>query len=292
MPRAPRIHINGGLYHIIMRGNHRSAIFEVAQDRDAFERILAAALQRHDATVHAYCWMTNHVHAIVQVANRPLGGLVQLVASRYARHFQRCVPTTGHLFERRYRARVITDTAYLLQAVRYIHLNPVIAGMVEDPADYAWSSHRYYLSGAGPAWLRVDYVLRQWGATRRAALAAYLAYLGTPCQRCDVSDWVERRGPRVPPIPASKCASASDPSMDLDTLLANVADRHGLSPDALASASRARKLSAARAALIHDALSLGVATLGEVAARIHRAPSTLSSLLARYGDGSSRRDEN
>lgn len=141
--------------------------------------------------------MTNHVHAIVQVADRPLGGLVQLVASRYARHFQKRVPTTGHLFERRHGARVITDTEYLLQAVRYTHLNPVSAGMVADPRDYPWSSHRHYLSGGGPAWLRSDYILGKWGPTRREALAAYLAHLGSPYDQCDARDWVEGVGRRA-----------------------------------------------------------------------------------------------
>ncbi|HEX2138708.1 MAG TPA: transposase, partial [Woeseiaceae bacterium] len=163
MPRAPRIHIAGGLYHVMLRGNHRDAIFHTPSDRDEFERILGDALERYRSHVLAYCWMTNHIHAVIKIANQPLGRLIQLAASRYARQVQRRVPTTGHLFERRYRARVITDVEYLLQAVRYIHLNPVEAGIVEDPAAYAWSSHRHYLSGAGPKWLLADAVLRHLG---------------------------------------------------------------------------------------------------------------------------------
>jgi putative transposase len=282
MPRARRIHINGGLYHVTLRGNHRDAIFELPEDRAMFESILAAGLERHHATIHAYCWMTNHVHAIVQVADRPLGKLIQLVASRYARHFQKRVPTTGHLFQRRHGAKLITDTAYLLQAVRYTHLNPVAAGMVADPSDYPWSSHRHYLSGGGPAWLRSDYVLGKWGPTRREALAAYLAHLGTPHDQCDARDWVEDISRRTRPNIDAETPGAGPPPPDLDTLMLDVARRHGVSPEALASGSRARALSAVRAALAHEGLSSGAATLTEIAARLNRAPSTVSALLARY----------
>jgi putative transposase len=282
MPRARRFHIDDGLYHVTLRGNHRDAIFELAEDRATFESILAAGLARHHATIHAYCWMTNHVHAIVQVADRPLSGLMQLVASRYARHFHKRVPTTGHLFERRYNARLINSIGYLLQAVRYTHLNPVAAGMVADPRDYPWSSHRHYLSGRGPAWLCVDHVLGKWGPTRREALAAYLAHLGTPYDDCEARDWVEGRNRRSKQDITTEHGGAGRPPPDLDTLLVDVARRHGVSPEALLSRSRARELSVARAALAHDALSCGAATLVEVAARLNRAPSTISALLARY----------
>ena len=84
MPRAPRIHIDGGRYHVILRGNHRKPTFREPPDRDDFEIILSEALERYNSRVLAYCWMTNHIQAVIRVANQPLGRLVQLVASRYA----------------------------------------------------------------------------------------------------------------------------------------------------------------------------------------------------------------
>ena len=143
MPRAPRLHVPGGLYHVILRGNHQQAVFDLAADYHLFEDLLARALRRYDARVHAYCWMTNHVHLAAQVGDARLGRLIQSVASTYARRKQQRVPTTGHLFERRYRAILVDTDAYWLTLVRYIHRNPVEAGIVADPRGLSVEQSRW-----------------------------------------------------------------------------------------------------------------------------------------------------
>jgi putative transposase len=284
MPRAPRVHVSGGMYHAILRGNHRNAIFCTPEDRNEFEDILGEALERFSSRVLAYCWMTNHIHAIVQVADRPLGNLVQLVASRYARRYQRRVPTTGHLFERRYRARLITDTDYLLQAIRYIHLNPVEAGMVREPGEYPWSSHRCYLGAPAPAWLSVDPALRRFGASRKEAIAAYLAYLGTGPRECPVGEWVDgaRREAADDAAAPGSAEVRPAPAPGLEALLTEIAGRYDVSPADIRSANRIRSLSAPRAALAQAALNSGAATLSEIAIFLGRAPSTVSWLVQRH----------
>lgn len=107
MPRQRRIHVSGGLYHAVLRGNHRQAIFDGSDDYLCFEDIVARALEHYGASLFAYCWMTNHVHLAIRIADAPLGSVMRIVASRYARAKQRAVATTGHLFERRYRARLV-----------------------------------------------------------------------------------------------------------------------------------------------------------------------------------------
>jgi putative transposase len=207
--------------------------------------------------------MTNHVHAIVQVADRPLGHLVQLLASRYARRYQRRVPTTGHLFERRYRARLITDTSYLLQATRYIHLNPVEARMVTDPAEYPWTSHRHYLGASAPGWLCVDQVLGRFGRSRRQAVAEYLAYLGAPASECPVGKWVDG-APHMPadsPAVPKSTGIRPAPRLGLEALLTEIAGRYDVPPAEIRSPKRNRSLSAPRAALAQAALNSGAATL-------------------------------
>ena len=173
MPRQRRIHVSGGLYHAVLRGNHRQAIFGGNDDYLCFEAIVARALERYGASLFAYCWMTNHVHLAIRVAEAPLGPVMGIVASRYARAKQRAVATTGHLFERRYRARLVDADRYLLALVRYVHLNPVRACMVAGPHDYRWSSHRAYLGASCPDWLRVETVLDRLGSSVDAARAAY-----------------------------------------------------------------------------------------------------------------------
>ena len=141
MPRPPRLHVPGGYYHVILRGNHREDLFATPNDHCALNDIVIEVLQRLHARLHAYCWMTNHLHALVQIGERPLGQVMQRIAMRYSRYRHRALKTTGHLFERRYKALLVDVDQYFLTLLRNIHLDPVEAHIVKDPADYAWSSH-------------------------------------------------------------------------------------------------------------------------------------------------------
>jgi len=87
-----------------MRGNHREDLFETANDRHVLNDIVAEALLENGARLHAFCWMTNHLHALIQIGERPLGKLMQRIATRYSRYRHRVLCTTGQLFERRYKA--------------------------------------------------------------------------------------------------------------------------------------------------------------------------------------------
>ena len=82
MPRRPRIHLEGGIYHAILRGNHRHPIFYQNADRTQLDEIVARAAAAEGVRIHAYCWMPNHIHLAVQVGERPLGHFIQRVASQ------------------------------------------------------------------------------------------------------------------------------------------------------------------------------------------------------------------
>lgn len=101
------------------------------------------------------------------------GPLVQRIAGRYARRLQRRLPTTGHLFEGRYRAVLVDADDHLLRLTRYIHLNPLRAGMVADPANYPWSGHLACLGIEDVPWLTTDLTLRVLGADVTSARRAY-----------------------------------------------------------------------------------------------------------------------
>jgi REP element-mobilizing transposase RayT len=107
MPRKPRLHVDGGHYHVILRGNHRQSIFFNAADRLAFAELVAENIERFGMRVHAFCWMSNHVHLLMQVGAFPLARAMMRIASRFARGMQRNQQTTGHFFERRYRAILV-----------------------------------------------------------------------------------------------------------------------------------------------------------------------------------------
>jgi len=286
MPRQRRVHVPGGLYHAVLRGNHRCAIFSCNDDYLCFEDIVSRALERYGASLFAYCWMTNHVHLAVRIAETPLGAVMGIVASRYARAKQRVLATTGHLFERRYRARLIDADRYLLALVRYIHFNPVRARMVAAPGDYRWSSHRAYLGAPCPDWLRTESVFSRLGPSAEAARAAYRRFMveaPADTDRAELSPTAPlargRRANRDPPValPCESCSTRGPRT--LETIAAEVAHAHEFTMDDLRSRLRRRDLIQAREEFARRALREGVANLSQVARYLNRAPSTLSDLL-------------
>ncbi len=292
MARRPRLHIPGGFYHIILRGNGRQAIFFDADDRDRWEALLADGLHHYPHRVHAYCWMTNHVHLAVQAHAEPLSRFVAFVASRYARMTNRKNSRSGHLFERRYRAILVQADTHLLELVRYIHLNPVRAGIVPRPGEYRWSSHRAYLSANGPDWLTLDRVLSLLGPAVGKARLHYVRFMDAPA---DESLWQQLRtgrddDPRIlgdDDFARTADAQSARPARygSLDDLIEDACQRHGVSERDLASHSRVRHHAQVRAEIGIAAVDGRVASLAEVARRFNRNSSGLCRGMNRLRTG-------
>ncbi len=286
MTRPLRLHIPGSLYHVILRGNNRQEIFFSAADRVYLQELVGRATESLEATVHAYCWMPNHIHMAIQVGDAPLGRLMQWIASRYAYRVNRRREATGHLFERRYRALLVDVEAYALQLVRYIHLNPVKAGLAVNPADYPWSSHRYYLAGGGPPWLRTDWVLAMFGQRRVSARAAYRRFVGNdpdaeaPEELTDGDPEDPRRIGAERLLAEPRGPTQTSPSdVDLDELIAAAADRYGCEVAAVVGPSRERRLVRVRREIAREARDRGVASIAEIARRLNRSDTAVSRLL-------------
>ncbi|MFA7504423.1 MAG: transposase [Burkholderiaceae bacterium] len=148
MTRLPRYVIPGHPQHIIQRGNNRQAIFAAGTDYRFFRDALIAAAHKHGLRIHAYVWMTNHIHLLATPEQEDsMGKVFQSVGRRYVQYFNHTHQRSGTLWEGRYRATVIDSEQYLLTVMRYIELNPVRAGMVTHPRDYPWSSYAYNASG-------------------------------------------------------------------------------------------------------------------------------------------------
>ena len=136
MPRKPRLHVPGGFYHVILRGNARRDIYLDEADRLLWQRLICEGLELWEHRIHAYCWMTIHVRLGIQASDAALAGLIGSLASRYAKAFNRRYGRSGHLFERRYRAIIVKKDERILELVRYIHHNPLRAKMVRELGDY------------------------------------------------------------------------------------------------------------------------------------------------------------
>lgn len=286
MTRRLRVHAPFGFYHVTLRGNHQQPIFFQHEHREWLNEIVATAIERHGALVHGYCWMTNHVHLVVQVGQTPLGRIIQLIAGRYARKVQAQLETTGHLFENRYHAKLVDEDEYLLALLRYVHLNPVEANLARSPLDYAWSSHRAYAGLANTAWVTTDFALSMLASERRRAVEAFLDFVdggaaGTAASSAAsaTSPLADTAWPATPP--SSPRPTLSSDRRSLDEVIDEVCRELSVSRSALESPST-RDLARARALVLHRCLRERIASVAAVARRFHRDESTLRAGLRRY----------
>jgi REP element-mobilizing transposase RayT len=136
MARPLRIEYAGAFYHITSRGNERKEIFKDEQDFVKFLTYLESSVQRYKAVIHVYCLMSNHYHLLLET---PLGNLSQImrhINGAYTTHFNAKRQRAGHLFQGRYKAILVEADEYAGELSRYIHLNPVRAGVVRRPEEY------------------------------------------------------------------------------------------------------------------------------------------------------------
>jgi putative transposase len=129
--------------HLVQRGHNRGACFFAEQDYHAYLGWLGDALQREQCGLHAYVLMTNHIHLLVTPRDaRTIPRFIMAVGRRYVQHINHTYGRSGTLWDSRYRSSLVQEETYLLLCQRYIELNPVRAGMANDPAAYRWSSYR------------------------------------------------------------------------------------------------------------------------------------------------------
>lgn len=148
MPRRARIAVPGIPWHIIQRGNNRSACFYADEDYRRYLDTLQEQAEKHGCAIHAYVLMTNHVHLLLTPARENSAGLLMKhLGQRYVQYINRAYRRSGTLWEGRFRSCLARDPEYVLGCYRYIEMNPVRAAMVGHPGEYRWSSYRANAEG-------------------------------------------------------------------------------------------------------------------------------------------------
>jgi REP element-mobilizing transposase RayT len=155
MARRLRIQFPGAIYHLINRGNYRRDLFATVGAAKAFECALGEASTRFGWIVHAYCLLRNHYHVALTTPVPNLSDGMHWLQTTFALRFNRFRSERGHLFQGRYQSPLVEDAAALVRVVEYIHLNPVMAGIVpaDRVADFRWSSLPRLVKGQRPDWL-------------------------------------------------------------------------------------------------------------------------------------------
>lgn len=182
MGRRTRLDQTDSLHHVMARTVERRLLFMDDTDRAAFLDTLSQLLAVSETRMLAWALMDSHIHLLIRCKDYPLSRFMQQLLSRYARYFNRRHKRSGHLFESRFRSILINDEAYLTTVVRYIHLNPVAAGMVDsvdDLASYPWTGHRSIITGTSINGQDTSEVLSMFRTEKARALAAYLEMMSS-----------------------------------------------------------------------------------------------------------------
>ena len=190
MPRSARIDIPGILQHVMVRGNEQRDIFLDDHDRESFVRRLSFLLNATGTSCFAWAILSNHCHLLLMPTDAPLSTIMRRLLTGHAVFFNRKYNRSGHLFQNRYKSIVCEEESYLLELVRYIHLNPLRAGLVADLAEldrYPWSGHAALMGRQPLENQEIDAILARFGGSIPLARQRYRVFVadGIPAGRRD-----------------------------------------------------------------------------------------------------------
>lgn len=293
----------GGWYHVMNRGLERRTVFATPADFERFLNLLADATSRFAVEVHAYCLMGNHYHLLLRTPEPNLPDVMRHIDGLYTQRFNRSRQRDGPLFRGRYHSVVVQADRHLLCAARYIHLNPVVAGVARRPEDWPHSSYRAYTAEIdGPRWLRTSVILGQFGSIgSRAHHRSFVeegldlptrAYyeagrrppvLGTVSYRDEVAAVLSEADDESSiDFPQARLLRSRPP---LSSIARTIAAAFGVPAERLSllAGKRDRHLGLARGAFVDLALRLGRYRLREVSAWLgYRNTSSASTAAARF----------
>src|SRR3989338_8544160 len=298
MARKPRIEFEGAFYHVIARGNQRQDTFRDDKDRATYLERIEHYRQRYHFKLYAYVLMSNHVHLLLETGETPLSRIMQGIQFTYTQYYNRRHRKVGHLFQGRYKAILCDRDSYLLELVRYLHLNPARLRRPNDPWKYRWSSLRAYLGEKTPVEVDTKLVLAQFGRTFGPARRAYRKFMEEGIGRGhddryyelvdqrflgdeDFIDKVDKRA-------QGREVEVQGPKVAFSRLLEAVAKEHGGDPEELVGGGRQRRWVRARAMLVYLAREWSNLACKELAGRLRRDASLMSRLYAMYASDRDR----
>ncbi|MBI5200398.1 MAG: transposase [Elusimicrobia bacterium] len=275
MPRILRPHVPGTVFHIYTRGNFRQDIFLGTDDWDYFQNRLAKIKALRPFRLYAYALMTNHLHLLMEALETPLSDILHMLLQPHARRINLKLARTGHLFQSRYQSVLATRDAYLQQLVRYIHLNPVKAGMVANPEAWPYSGHSEYLGTSDRGLVDTEFILSTFHSDPMTARAAYRDFVNDGIGENIELEVDEFSYPLiVAPPPAAPMVSIDRPSLQ------EFAVRVGSTAEILRAHSRFAAVVEARKGFIESAFRAGY-SVAEIAEFLGFTRSAVSRSLRR-----------
>jgi len=177
MPRSKRKYSTTMVYHIMARGNEKKVIFNDKEDRKTFLDIIGRGKEKYGFELYGFCLMDNHFHLLIKDRDNRLSEIMKTINTSYAVYYNRKYDRVGHLFQDRFKSETVLNDRQLIAVLRYIHNNPIKAGIVSGLDEYEWSSYKYYIS---PAKKNIpvdcDFILGIFEGERDRAIKAFETY--------------------------------------------------------------------------------------------------------------------
>lgn len=174
LPRDARCKSKSGIYHIMLRGINRQDIFE---DEEDVERLIETIMKYKETSkfqIYAYCIMTNHIHMLFREMEESISNIIKRISSSYVFWYNKKYERCGHLFQDRFKSEAVESEEYFLTVIRYIHQNPVKAGIAKSAADYKWSSFREYMEKESI--IDMDFALGMFSSDRKKAKELFQSF--------------------------------------------------------------------------------------------------------------------
>ena len=300
MPRAGRVFLEGGIYHVYNRTSRGEGVFAEEDEASAFMELLRVVKERDGLVVFAWALMSNHYHIALRTGAIPISRSMRSLQQRFTRGFNASQRVLSRWWKGRYRAKIVEDQRYLDGLLAYIHLNPVSAGLVADPAEYRWSGHREIIGRTRKPITDVDEVLVLFGKTRRSAREAYVRAIKGAFEEAWIGEGPGRlpwwrlgrpvKGDDEAPVPDSTVAFIDElgrstglerPSLKTEEFLQEGAGFLGVGLEELAGRGRAPRVVRAREMLA----TLGVERYGlrvkDMAETFSKSAEAVSRMVSR-----------
>ncbi len=175
MPRIARKKSETGIYHIMIRGINRQNIFEDEEDKQRLLTTLERYKNEQICEIYGYCFMDNHIHLIIKETGETIASIIKKISGSYVHWYNNKYDRYGHLFQERYKSEVVENDGYLLRVLRYIHQNPLKAGLTKDLSEYKWSSYHEYIQK--PRIVKTDCVLELYSPSKKQSIELCKKYM-------------------------------------------------------------------------------------------------------------------
>lgn len=252
MPRKPRLSPPGTIHHITSRGNNRQKIFFEPTDYPDFLQIITDTRSLLPFELFAFCLMPNHFHLLVRVISASISRIMQRLESVYTHKINRRDGRVGHLFRARFPSILCENDAHFLELLRYIHLNPVRANLVELPSDWQWSGHQEFLGLSDRGIVDWKFPLSMFNSDLSRAQEAYRRFVDLGSNVASPKPIALPSRPKIPTTPASP-----EHFPGLEPLALATVWKSGISIAELRGTTRRRRVTAVRADFIRKALLAG-----------------------------------